>query len=97
VTPHHQPPIVLSAAQARHLLATLDLVDDFFYHTRHRRSVRTAVGRFTASRGWDADTAVARFSAQVTTAADPIRHALGLFPTTLRATLGVLTTPEETR
>lgn len=97
MTPHRQPPIVLSAAQARHLLATLDLVDDFFYHTRHRRSVRTAVGRFTASRGWDADTAAARFDAQLTTAADPIRHALGLFPTTLRATLGVLSTPEETR
>lgn len=90
--------LTLTCEQARHLVAVLDGVDDFFYHARHRPHVTTALHRYAAAcLVGDPDQAVAGMLTDVTTAADTLRTALGIYPRTLRVLFGALHRHEETR
>jgi hypothetical protein len=90
----HTPaaPLTLTREQARHLVAVLDAVDDFFYHARHRPPVATALRRYAAAcLVGEPEQAAAGLLADVTAAADALRAGLGVHPTTLRALFGART------
>jgi hypothetical protein len=90
--------LTLTREQARHLVAVLDHVDDFFYHARHRPQVTTALHRYAAvCLVGEPEQAAAGLLADVTAAADTLRAGLGIYPTTLRALFGARTHDEETR
>lgn len=92
------PALTLTRAQARHLVAVLDGVDNFFYHARHRRHVATALHRYAAAcLPGEPQQAAADMIAEVTAAADTLRTALGIYPSTLRVLFGAATHHEETR
>jgi hypothetical protein len=90
------PALTLTRDQARDLVTVLDHVDDFFYHARRRHHVTTALHRYAAAcLPGEPRRASAAMIAEVTAAADALRTALGICPTTLRALFGVVAPREE--